>query len=105
MKLVGCYRLSARQPRGILSPEFGHRGCVDPRPQFLGDGPPLGAGPEPSEHRVQAQVDALEDDVCGWHVARPLDAGAARSLQLEQLARRLRRVRLVQYARMVIEHE
>src|SRR5436309_5887277 len=89
----------------MCPPELGRRWSVDPRPQLLGNGPPRGASPESSQHGVEPEVDALEDDVSRWHVAGSLDAGAAGALQLEQLARRLRRVGLVEHTRMIVEDE
>src|SRR5947209_16364756 len=86
-------------------PQLGSRWRVHPRPQLLGNGPPRRPSPEAPEHGVQTEVDALENDVGRWHVAGSLDAGAACTVQLEELASRLRRVRLVQDARMVIENE
>ena len=54
-------RLAACLPRGLGLAHRGGGRAVDERPDFLGDGAPVGRGGQFAEYREQAEVDAPED--------------------------------------------
>src|SRR3546814_2708115 len=77
--------------RSVEPAELRARRTGDEGPDLFGDAAPVRRGPDLTEDRVEAEVDALEDDERGRHVGGLHDRGV-RSAGVEEAPHRLRRV-------------